>query len=112
MSKLNKICKQCTKNCSRIWRGMCDVCYAKINPNAQMINDFTTQQSNVIIGSMLGDGHLRHPNNGNAALRIKRATSDRRYLEWEANIFNDILTNARITDNQNYDKRYDKIAYS
>ncbi len=75
--------------------------------------ELTTQQHNLIIGSMLGDGHLRRSKSThNTALYIKRALKDYDYLEWESKICSNLLTNAKITKRERFDKRTEKTYYS
>lgn len=71
------------------------------------------QQHNLIIGSMLGDGHLRKPKDTcNTAMRIKRSTSDIDYLKWQANICNNLVTPNGIVSISEIDKRSGNLIHS
>jgi hypothetical protein len=117
---MEKICLNCGKSCDRLRKTFCDNCYTKYrvfgNPNysrAAFPKSLTDQQHSLIIGSMLGDGHLRkEENNHNAALNIERSQKDYQYLEWEANIINNMLTKAGVTKRDRYDERTNKIYHS
>ena len=76
------VCFNCKKeNCSRLRKQLCNTCYIKKikfgDPNhllAEIPNQLTDRQNNLIIGSMLGDGHLRkRGEKQNTSLVIKRA---------------------------------------
>lgn len=68
----------------------------------------------VLVGLLLGDGHLARPNHHNqhnACLSINRKSSDREYQKLTSEIFEDYLTPKSLTDYQIYDKRTKKIYY-
>jgi len=102
-------CANCNEPCGVLWGTICVCCHRRIHSASAKPSHFTNQQTNLIIGSMLGDGHLRKINkNDNASLTITRATSDRAYLEWEANIFDGLWTKRCITDYSTWDERTDE----
>ena len=111
-------CNNCHKSCNRYRKGLCNTCYTKYrlhgDPNyslAAFPKSFSEEKTNLITGSMLGDGHLRKNKAAhNTALYIKRAKKDYRYLLWEAQVLgNDILTPAGITVMNRLDARTNKI---
>ncbi len=76
----------------------------------ESMETITKLQEEVLIGSLLGDGHLeKHKNGKNASLKIGRATSDRAYLEWQAIVFKNYLTPSGIIDRKIFDKRTKKV---
>lgn len=74
--------------------------------------ELTEIQKNVLIGSLLGDGHLELVNHGkNACLKIGRTLADKEYLLWQGSIFNNFLTPRGIKDGSVYDKRTQKTYF-
>lgn len=67
-------------------------------------------QSQILIGLMLGDGHLEmHKNGKNASLKITRKTDDKNYLLYHSKIFESFKNS--VKDREIYDKRTNKIYY-
>jgi len=68
--------------------------------------DLTQIQKEVLIGSLLGDGHLsldsKYPR-----LKIDRQALDKPYLDWEYNIFKNLCLSS-VKEFDRYDKRYNK----
>jgi LAGLIDADG DNA endonuclease family len=113
------ICANCHKVCSRIRKKLCDTCYTKYrihgDPNyslAGIPSILTEQQNNLIIGSMLGDGHLRRKKEKhNTALNIARCQADYQYLEWEAKIVDNLFADVRIAKREYCDHRTGNTYY-
>jgi hypothetical protein len=80
------------------------------DPNYYICNNplsLTDQQKNIIIGSMLGDGHINCRYN-NASFSITRSEKDYDYLRWQAKIFNNCLTKSGIVKSSYFDIRTNK----
>lgn len=71
--------------------------------------DLDDTQKNIFIGSMLGDGAMRH-NHKNASFIISRALADLEYLEYEFDYFRDFCRTG-IVQKRVYDKRTKKFYY-
>lgn len=72
-----------------------------------MINN---QQNSLIIGSMLGDGHLRkRKETWNSSLEIKRSQKDLNYAENQFEILKPLCTNKGFKLFNRFDKRTNKI---
>lgn len=70
---------------------------------------FTQQQENVLIGSLLGDGHLeRSKPTHNTSLKIKRAKTDLDYLKWQFDILKDHCAMKTIHESSVLDSRTNK----
>jgi hypothetical protein len=117
-----KICSYCHSECNRLRKTLCNTCYTRL----RLTNDvakkasksnvpaiLTEQQSNLMIGSLLGDGHLRkRQDSWNASMAIQRVQSDLDYLKWEAEICSDLITPAGITLCDRFDIRTNKTYHS
>lgn len=75
------------------------------------MESLTLLQQEVLIGSLLGDGHLERRGR-NACLRIQRVLTDKSYLDWEAEVFTDWLAPAGVTTRSVYDKRTGKTYHN
>jgi hypothetical protein len=74
---------------------------------------FNKIQHQLIIGSMLGDGHMElHPHCKSPNLRICRSLRDLSYLQWEASKLTTFITPAGVKNCSYFDKRTNKIYYS
>lgn len=70
---------------------------------------FTDQQNNIIIGLLLGDGHLSLKGRSkNASLIVKRSQHDLEYLEYHAEIFSNYLTKMGLKKFSRFDHRTNK----
>lgn len=70
---------------------------------------FTSEQEQVLTGSLLGDAHLyKYKNQINAGLAIGRSSKDKEYLEYQYLIFKDFCSKP-IQDRFSFDKRTNKI---
>lgn len=49
--------------------------------------ELTKQQTNVLIGTLLGDGYLQKTGEKNARLRLEHSQSQKSYVLWKGNIF-------------------------
>lgn len=77
-----------------------------VNKNAQ---ELTKIQSDVLIGSLLGDGCLSiRKDSITPRLTIRRQYLDLPYLQWQFEIFRNLCRDKAITSGEIYDKRYDK----
>lgn len=75
-------------------------------PQGKMLNE---KQHHLIIGSLLGDGHLRRKKEThNSYLSIKRCLSDLDYLKEEYNILKDLCSSG-IKQRSTFDKRTNKV---
>lgn len=117
---MTQVCSNCQKTCDRFRKGLCNTCYTKDrkfgDPGyclAAYPKTLSEQQNNLIVGSMLGDGHIRRQkSHWNSMFYIKRCQKDLAYLEWEANIVKDIITETGIRKRDQYDTRTNKTYYS
>lgn len=76
----------------------------------RQIKNLTDYQREILIGSLLGDGCLElGVNSKNPCLRISRSRKDKPYLLWQAEIFNNFLTEFSIRDKNTFDERTQKI---
>lgn len=117
-----KICNNCKNECNRLRKTFCSTCYTRFRLTGSVKKPSSTsaipailtqQQSNLMIGSLLGDGHLRkRKETWNATMRIERCQKDLDYLKWAAEICNDIITPAGISLSERFDQRTKKIYYS
>jgi hypothetical protein len=91
---VDKLCERCHSN-KQFSRGYCSGCYKFQIRNGVIIAKkrgksptiLTDIQSDILIGSLLGDGFLS--NRKNPTLRINRSIKDKDYLLWEYSIFKD-----------------------
>ena len=49
--------------------------------------ELTKQQTNVLIGTILGDGFLQKTGEKNARLRLEHSQKQKDYVLWKGNIF-------------------------
>jgi len=69
-------------------------------------------QKSILIGSLLGDGHLRrNSNNSNTTFSIKRSLADKDYLKYQYDYFKDFCSNP-IREKSTIDKRTNKTYHS
>lgn len=69
----------------------------------------TQQQTNILIGSLLGDGHLeRRKSTHNTSLQIMRAKNDEEYLKYQFSIFKNLCGKKEISHKSYLDKRTNK----
>jgi hypothetical protein len=76
-----------------------------------MTQKLTAEQASVLVGSMLGDGHLqlnREYRSINARLIIRRSIKDEAYLLWERSIFKEFCSEKSIRRYADYNKNVDK----
>ncbi len=104
------ICDGCLRDMKVVARGKCYTCYKKLLSSDGLkykkpLIELTNRQNEIVIGSLLGDGGLEaNVNSQRAALRIKRATRDIEYLEWQHNeLFN--FCHSPPTSRENIDSR-------
>lgn len=70
-------------------------------------------QIDVLVGSLLGDGHLRKRKpTHNSSLAIKRSSTDRDYLAYQYDIYKNICTDNGIQTKASLDKRTKVVYYS
>lgn len=70
---------------------------------------FSSIQISVLEGSLLGDGCLyQHTPRNNPHLIVSRKRADKSYLEWQANVFQELLRPRGVFDYQTYDQRTKK----
>src|ERR1700690_1587449 len=80
--------------------GLCAACYQFLRkrklisikniPNNNSPNILSQEQESILIGTLLGDGHLALQKGAiTASLRINRSIKDIKYLEYQFNIFKD-----------------------
>lgn len=75
--------------------------------------ELTQLQKDVLVGSILGDGHLRRREpTHNTCLSIKRASLDLDYLTYEFEIFKNLCTDNGIKNKSFLDKRTNNTYYS
>lgn len=112
-------CGRCNK-VSRLTRGYCRSCYILLRRHGQLSNlevlplptRMTRVQEEVLVGSLLGDGGLfRLRATHSPKLSITRTTADRRYLEWQAEVFRPFLMKG-IQDRDVFDERTQKTYHS
>lgn len=75
---------------------------------------FSDEQKDILIGSMLGDGHLQlNANNRsvNARLVIRRSAKDAAYLLWEHKIFEEFCSSHAVSKYVYYNKTTSKNYY-
>ena len=113
-------CKECQAQVDLHAQGYCHPCYHKVLYAGKIQRLFnppktlTQLQSDIVIGSMLGDGNIRRcgkKQEGNAGLAILRTESDADYLQWEFDILRDFQTKDSITHSSFFDKRTQKRYY-
>lgn len=73
---------------------------------------FNDQQKNIIIGLMLGDGHLSLKGKAkNASLIVRRAQHDIEYSRYHVDIFGDHVTESGLKSKTRFDSRTNKNYY-
>jgi hypothetical protein len=110
-------CKRCNVLVDTHARGYCHICYKHLRRNGVLnrlhnaTNELTTIQKEVLIGSLLGDGFLRiagKTKRANANFGILRCLDDKDYIDWEFNLFKNIVIKTEPTCGSLFDKRTQK----
>jgi hypothetical protein len=113
-------CLRCNKNnqnSKRFVRGYCQKCYHYLRNHGQINNlpvkplpdKLTTEQEEILIGSLLGDGCIiLGKNSKNAILTIRRKLEDKEYLIWEYEKFRDFCSDKAVFEENQLDKRTKK----
>lgn len=74
---------------------------------------YTSQQHNIIIGLLLGDGYLRKNDSGNrnrnAFLSVLRSLKDKAYSQYHVDILKDHITASGLKESSVFDKRTNKF---
>lgn len=70
--------------------------------------EINTTQHQLIVGSLLGDGHLEPGRKQNPSLVIGRSASDIMYLRWQAEILQPLLTKRGLRTYSVFDHRTNK----
>jgi hypothetical protein len=77
--------------------------------NSPMPDTLTSEQEQVLIGGLLGDFYLyQNVNHINAGISCGRSYKDKKYAQYEADIFGDFC-NGRVGKTSWFDKRTNKI---
>lgn len=111
-------CSNCTNDTGSNNILICKSCYDKDrylkiksgtwDYNHAVPNDLNIYQTQILIGSLLGDGSLyQYKNQINAGLAIGRAAKDLKYLEFQYSIFKDFCS-SDIKYKNLFDKRTNK----
>lgn len=113
-----KTCLECKKDSVRFTRGYCIACYHKLRANNTLKKisvkstpvTLTYEQEQVFIGTILGDAYIDIGNSKTkkTTMSILRSLKDKKYLEWQYNIFKDFIKKENISTYSRFDKRKNK----
>lgn len=85
----------------------------EIKSFANTVN-LTDEQREILVGTLLGDGHLETQNKGRTfRLKVEHSLNQKEYAEWKFGKFKNLtLTNPQIKDQRIREKQYQKYWFS